>query len=72
MAVRLVQEEKVDASRDILSLMVIENRKVEEKDRLGEDEMVDQVTTFLAAGHETTSLAVSPSSTCIDDRWLGR
>jgi len=43
--------------KDILSLMIAENRK-EKEEKLAEMELVDQVMTFLLAGHETTSTAV--------------
>ena len=37
--------------------MIAENRK-EKDEKLAEMELVDQVMTFLLAGHETTSTAV--------------
>ena len=49
--------------KDILSLMIAENRKAEGK--LAEMELVDQVMTFLLAGHETTSTAVNSCLTII-------
>jgi cytochrome P450 len=59
MAVKLVREKQVKSSRDILSLMIEQNKRVtDEKDALSEEEMVNQVTVLLAAGHETTSLGV--------------
>ena len=59
MAVKLVREKQVKSSRDILSLMIEQNNRVtDEKDALSEEEMVNQVTVLLAAGHETTSLGV--------------
>ena len=45
--------------KDILSLMIKENRKADAEGKLKEMELVDQVMTFLLAGHETTSTAVS-------------
>ena len=61
MAVKFVRESRDQLAKDILSLMIAENRKTEvDGDRLSEDEMVNQVTVFLAAGHETTSLGVCP------------
>jgi cytochrome P450 len=49
--------------RDILGVMIEENRQSRESgrpmDALSDDEMVDQIMTFLAAGHETTSVAVT-------------
>jgi cytochrome P450 len=50
------KEAKTTIGNDILSLMIAENRKAEGK--LAEMELVDQVMTFLLAGHETTSMAV--------------
>ena len=58
-ATKLVRDKEAQPSlvgKDILSLMIAENRKAEGK--LAEMELVDQVMTFLAAGHETTSTAV--------------
>jgi cytochrome P450 len=45
-----------EIGKDVLSLMIAENRKAEGK--LADMELVDQVMTFLLAGHETTSVAV--------------
>jgi cytochrome P450 len=57
-ATKLVRdkEAKGGAGNDVLSLMIAENRKAEGS--LAEMELVDQVMTFLLAGHETTSTAV--------------
>ena len=57
-ATKLVRdkEAKGASGSDILSLMIAENRKTE--GTLAEMELVDQVMTFLLAGHETTSTAV--------------
>ena len=65
--IRLKQEQGTDkegrGERDILGVMIEENRKSRENgkdmDALSEDEMVDQIMTFLTAGHETTSVAVT-------------
>jgi cytochrome P450 len=59
-ATKLVRdkESKTATGQDILSLMIAENRKAEGK--MAEIELVDQVMTFLLAGHETTSTAVIP------------
>ena len=59
-ATNLVREKeaKTTTGKDILSLMIAENRKAE--GGLAEMELVDQVMTFLLAGHETTSMAVFP------------
>lgn len=58
-ATKLVREKESQTvvGKDVLSLMIEENRKVEGK--LAEMELVDQVMTFLLAGHETTSTAVA-------------
>lgn len=60
-ATKLVRdkEAKISTEKDILSLMIAENRK-EKEEKLAEMELVDQVMTFLLAGHETTSTAVNP------------
>ena len=60
-ATKLVRhkESQTNAGKDILSLMIAENRKSTEE-KLAEMELVDQVMTFLLAGHETTSTAVYP------------
>jgi cytochrome P450 len=57
-ATKLVRDKEAQpgTGKDILSLMIAENRKAEGK--LAEMELVDQVMTFLLAGHETTSTAV--------------
>jgi cytochrome P450 len=57
-ATKLVHEKEAANAigKDILSLMIQENRKAE--GQLAEMELVDQVMTFLLAGHETTSTAV--------------
>src|SRR5579859_6406992 len=55
-------QEKI--GNDLLSLMIAENRKAEGK--LAEMELVDQVMTFLLAGHETTSTAVGPLSSPVN------
>jgi cytochrome P450 len=61
MAVKFVRENRDQSANDILSLMINENLKTEvDGDRLSEQEMVNQVAIFLAAGHETTSLGVCP------------
>jgi cytochrome P450 len=59
-ATNLVREKeaKNTIGKDILSLMIQENRKAAEEGKLAEMEMVDQVMTFMLAGHETTSTAV--------------
>jgi cytochrome P450 len=46
------------SGKGILSVMIEENRK--SQGILSETEMVDQIMTFLLAGHETTSTAVNP------------
>jgi len=60
-ATKLVRDKEAQpgVGKDILSLMIAENRKAEGK--LAEMELVDQCMTFLLAGHETTSTAVLPS-----------
>lgn len=66
------KEAKDTIGNDLLSLMIAENRKAEGK--LAEMELVDQVMTFLLAGHETTSTAVIFFLTvlfCADNSWRG-
>ncbi|KAG6811254.1 hypothetical protein H0H93_014490, partial [Arthromyces matolae] len=48
-------------SRDLLSLLVRSNLATDlpKHQRMSDDEVVDQVPTFLVAGHETTSTATS-------------
>jgi cytochrome P450 len=59
-ATKLVRhKEAATTGKDILSLMILENRKSQDE-KLAEMELVDQVMTFLLAGHETTSTAVCP------------
>jgi len=57
-ATKLVQEKgaQTTAGKDILSVMIEENRK--SQGTLSEADIVDQIITFLFAGHETTSVAV--------------
>lgn len=57
-ATKLVQEKQTQtvAGKDILSVMIEENRK--SQGMLSETEIVDQIMTFMLAGHETTSTAV--------------
>ena len=59
-ATKLVRDKEAQpgVGKDILSLMIAENRKADGK--LAEMEVVDQCMTFLLAGHETTSTAVRP------------
>ena len=59
-SVKLVRDKEAQTTtgKDILSLMIAENRKAEGK--LAEMELVGQVMTFILAGHETTSTAVYP------------
>jgi cytochrome P450 len=59
-ATKLVRDKEARAGEgnDILSLMITENEKAAEDGQLMEMELVDQVMTFLLAGHETTSTAV--------------
>ena len=49
--------------KDILGVMIEENRRNRENgiphEALNQEEMVNQIMTFLAAGHETTSTAVT-------------
>jgi cytochrome P450 len=52
------KEIQTTTGKDILSLMVEENRKA--NGGLTDTEIVDQVMAFLLAGHETTSSAVIP------------
>ena len=64
-ATKLVMEKRVQAiaGKDILSVMIEENRK--SQGILSETDIVDQIMTFLFAGHETTSTAVnSPKAFC--------
>jgi cytochrome P450 len=62
-ATKLVRDKEAHAGKghDILSLMIAENEKAVSEGRLAEIELVDQVMTFLLAGHETTSTAVVSS-----------
>ena len=57
-ATKLVQEKQAQtmAGEDILSVMIEEDRK--SPGTLSETDIVDQIMTFLFAGHETTSTAV--------------
>ena len=70
-ATKLVRdkEAKSGTGKDILSLLIAENRKAE--GTLAEMELVDQVMTFLLAGHETTSTGVSHCLVFADDSWRG-
>jgi cytochrome P450 len=54
------KEAESNSGRDILSLILVENRKAAVEGKLAEIELVDQCLTFLLAGHETTSVAVIP------------
>jgi cytochrome P450 len=60
-ATKLVQEKQGQTitGKDILSVMIDENRKSQRI--LSETDIVDQILTFLFAGHETTSTAVKVS-----------
>jgi cytochrome P450 len=66
-ATKLVRhkEAQTETGKDILSLMIAENRKAQDE-KLADMEMIDQVMTFLLAGHETTSTAV-PSLLHVSD-----
>jgi len=57
-ATKLVRDKegKSTTGKDILTLMIAENKNAQGK--LVEMELVDQCMTFLLAGHETTSTAV--------------
>jgi len=71
-ATKLVREKEVKSTtgKDILSLMIAENKKAQ--GRLAEMELVDQCMTFLLAGHETTSTAVILQHLCVaDNSWHG-
>jgi len=61
-ATKLVQEKQAQtiAGDDILSVMIEEDRK--SPGTLSETDIVDQIMTFLFAGHETTSTAVNTRS----------
>jgi len=63
-ATKLVRDKQAHfgEGNDILSLMIRENDKAGSDGHLAEREMVDQVLTFLLAGHETTATAVSHNS----------
>ncbi|KAF8517393.1 cytochrome P450 [Hysterangium stoloniferum] len=45
--------------RDLLSLLIKSNLASEDKDRMSEDEIISQISTFMVAGHETTSSALA-------------
>ncbi|KZV64850.1 cytochrome P450 [Peniophora sp. CONT] len=45
--------------RDLLSILLNENNKASEEDRLPDDELLGQIGTFLFAGTDTTSNSVS-------------
>ena len=66
-ATKLVQEKQAQtiAGKDILSVMIEENRK--SQGILSETDIVDQIMTFLFAGHETTSTAVNPSKHFVNE-----
>jgi Cytochrome P450 len=72
-ATKLVREKEasVGEGKDILSLMISENENAKAEGQMAELELVDQVMTFLLAGHETTSTAVSTASDGADFRYLG-
>ena len=56
-ATQLVRDKESECvGHDILSLMIAENKKSD--GRLAERELVNQVMTFLLAGHETTASVV--------------
>jgi cytochrome P450 len=54
---QLVRDKSQTTGKDILSLMIAENGKAD--GQLLETEIMDQIGTFLLAGHETTSTAVT-------------
>ena len=64
-ATKLVKEKQAQtiAGDDILSVMIEEDRK--SPGTLSETDIVDQIMTFLFAGHETTSTAVNTSVFCL-------
>jgi cytochrome P450 len=66
-ATKLVQEKKAQTitGDDILSVMIEEDRK--SPGTLSETDIVDQIMTFLFAGHETTSTAVKTSSVLFNE-----
>ena len=47
---------QLSPQKDVLSLMIAENKKAAGK--VTEQEMIDQVMTFLLAGHESSSISV--------------
>ncbi|PIL26669.1 cytochrome P450 [Ganoderma sinense ZZ0214-1] len=49
----------VDESRDMLSILLKENMKAADEDRLSDDELLAQMSTFIFAGVDTTSNALS-------------
>lgn len=60
-ATKLVRDKEASAGegKDILSLMISENENAKAEGQMAELELKGQVMTFLLAGHETTSTAVS-------------
>ncbi|KAK0702076.1 cytochrome P450 [Lasiosphaeria miniovina] len=48
-----------DGGRDLLTMMVEERRNFKKEDELTEEDMVNHLLTFLAAGHETTASAMT-------------
>ncbi|VDB89892.1 unnamed protein product [Peniophora sp. CBMAI 1063] len=50
---------EMSQGRDILSILLNENSKAAEEDRLPDDELLGQINTFLFAGTDTTSNALS-------------
>ncbi|RIB01835.1 cytochrome P450 [Gigaspora rosea] len=58
---RLVAEQKNNPvqGKDLLSLLVKANENLPVDEQLTHDELIGQVMTFLVAGHETTSIALS-------------
>ncbi|KIJ54870.1 hypothetical protein M422DRAFT_24767 [Sphaerobolus stellatus SS14] len=45
--------------RDLLSLLIKSNLATSTKDRMSQDEILSQMSTFMVAGHETTSSALA-------------
>ncbi|KAJ3329433.1 hypothetical protein HDU76_007928, partial [Blyttiomyces sp. JEL0837] len=49
----------VKESKDLLSILIKDNMESHQSEQLSHDELVSQVFTFIVAGHETTSTALT-------------
>jgi len=55
----IAQADNDDTGRDIVSVLIQQNKRADAMDKLSDDELVSQMGTLIFAGHDTTSVALS-------------